>query len=79
MTDDTHEPPMEIPASALSADALHGLIREFIITEAMGSDPGEDSMDDSIAKVKKLLKEGKGKILYDPSSSTCQLVMLGRN
>lgn len=79
MTDDTREPPMEIPPNALSSDALHGLIREFIITEAMGSDPGEGSMDESIAKVKKLLKEGKGKILFDPSTSTCQLVMLGRS
>lgn len=69
------EAPVEIPASALSADALNGLIREFIITEAMGSEPSDESMDGSIAKVKSMLACGKAKILFDPETSATHLAI----
>lgn len=68
------EPPVEVAPSALSSDALEGLIREFLLTQGMGSEPGENSdLDASIAKVKQLLAQGRGKILFDPTSSSCSL------
>lgn len=67
------ESPVEIPVSALSDDALTGLVREYLITEAMGSEPSAESLDSSVQKVKALLAKGRGKILFDPETSTTHL------
>lgn len=67
------ESPVEIPLTALSEDALTGLIREYIITEAMGDEPSHDSLASSVQKVKALLAKGRGKILFDPETSTTHL------
>lgn len=70
---DHPESPVEIPAQALSDDALTGLVREFLITEAMGSEPSDDSLATAVQKVKAMLAKGRGKILFDPETSTTHL------
>jgi uncharacterized protein YheU (UPF0270 family) len=67
--------PIEIPYTALSAEALLGLVEEFVTRD--GTDYGlrERSLDERVRDVMRQIERGDVKILFDPDSGTANLVV----
>ena len=67
-------PPIEIPASALSPDALKNLIDSFILRE--GTDYGAQELqhETKVLKVQKQLETGRIKIAYDPNTESVTIL-----
>jgi uncharacterized protein len=65
---------MEIPYTELSADALRGVIEEFVSREGTDYGAAEYSFDEKIEQVKRQLKSGEIKLFFDAESETCNLV-----
>lgn len=67
--------PTEVPHTALSPDALRGLIEEFVTRD--GTDYGlhEKSLDERVADVLRQLERGDVRILFDPDSGTANLAV----
>jgi uncharacterized protein YheU (UPF0270 family) len=65
---------IEIPYTALSDAALHGVIAEFVTRP--GTDYGlvEKTLEEKIADVRHLLARGEAKIVYDPATETADIV-----
>jgi hypothetical protein len=66
---------VEVPYSALSEDALAGILEEFV-TRA-GTDYGtvERTLPEKIADVRRQLVRGEAKIVYDPTTATANIVV----
>jgi uncharacterized protein YheU (UPF0270 family) len=67
-------PPVEIPHSELSPDALKGVIESFILRE--GTDYGERdvSHEAKVTQVLRQLERGEAKILFDPVTESVDIV-----
>lgn len=67
-------PPVEVPATALSPDALSGIIDEFILRE--GTDYGATELDHEakVKRVRKQLEKGDVKIVFDPNLESVSLL-----
>ncbi|MDD9890193.1 MAG: YheU family protein [Gammaproteobacteria bacterium] len=65
---------MEIPYTELSAEALTGVIEEFISREGTEYGAREYSMDEKIEQVMRQLAAGEVKIFFDDESQSCNLV-----
>ena len=63
-----------IPYEELSAEALRGLIEEFVSRQ--GTDYGltEKTMDEKVADVMRQLRTGEAVISYDPRAETTNIV-----
>jgi uncharacterized protein YheU (UPF0270 family) len=77
-TGDEHAPEegvIRVPYDRLSADALDGIIEEFISRE--GTDYGDYnySFDDKKEQVHAQIRRGLVVILFDPVGETCQLAL----
>jgi uncharacterized protein YheU (UPF0270 family) len=70
--------PVVIPHAALSADALLGVIENFILRE--GTDYGRRDVDhdEKIAQVRRQLERGEARILFDPLDSSVKIVAAER-
>ena len=68
--------PIKIPYQQLSADALAGLIEEFVGREGTDYGEYEYSLNDKVEQVKRLLSTGKAVILYDPVLESTTLMMM---
>jgi hypothetical protein len=68
-------PPLEVPHTELSADALHGVIESFVLRE--GTDYGARDVphETKIAQVLRQLERGEAKILFDPVTETIDIVV----
>ena len=65
---------MQIPYTALSADALRGVIEEFISREGTDYGDQEFSLEDKIRQVRAQLESGEVVLTFDEESETCNLV-----
>ena len=77
-TGDEHAPEegvIRVPYDRLSADALDGIIEEFISRE--GTDYGDYnySFDDKKEQVREQIRRGLVVILFDSVGETCQLAL----
>lgn len=68
-------PPLEVPYTELSAEALHGVIESFVLRE--GTDYGAHDVphETKIAQVLRQLERGEAKILFDPVTETIDIVV----
>jgi uncharacterized protein len=72
---DTPEmPPIAIPKEALSADALRGVIDNFVMREGTDYGTAEVSYESKIERVMKQMEKGDIKIVFDPNSETVTLM-----
>jgi uncharacterized protein YheU (UPF0270 family) len=71
--DEEEVEPVEIPVEQLSADALRGVIDDFVLRE--GTDYGlvEVSLERKREQVLAQLKSGKARVLFDPRTETCTI------
>jgi len=68
-------PPMEIPFEALSPEAQHGVIDNFIQREGTDYGQGDVSYDSKIQQVRKQIETGKVRIVYEPDTGTVTLLL----
>jgi len=76
--DDARREPIEVPLDALSAEALRGLIEEFVTRG--GTDYGlrERSLEEKARDVRRRLEHGEARIVFDPASGTANIVVARR-
>ncbi|HKP55124.1 MAG TPA: YheU family protein [Polyangiales bacterium] len=65
--------PVEVPASALSPQALRGLVEEFITREGTDYGVREHTFDEKRDSVLRLIAAGEVLIFFDPASETTTL------
>ncbi len=68
---------MRIPPDQLSAQALDGIIEEFITREGTDYGVREVSLEEKIRQIKAQIDRGEVIILYDSDSQSCNLVPSG--
>lgn len=68
-------PPVEVPWSELSADALRGVVEAFVLRE--GTDYGERDVpfESKVRQVLVQLERGEAKIQFDPVTESVDIVM----
>jgi uncharacterized protein len=72
---DSPLPPIVVPHSELSADALNGVIESFVLRE--GTDYGERdvSFETKVMQVKRQLERREAEIVFDPDSESIDIVI----
>ncbi len=66
---------IRVPYDRLSADALNGIIEEFISREGTDYGDYDYSFDDKKGQVHAQIRRGQVVILFDPVGETCQLAL----
>lgn len=66
--------PVEVPHTALTAEALRGLVAEFVTRDGTDYGVRERTLDEKIRDVMRQLERGEVKIVFDPASRTANLV-----
>jgi uncharacterized protein len=64
-----------VPAERLSPQALNGLIEEFATRNGTDYGHREASLAEKCAAIRKQLASGRAKIICDPMSQTCNIVL----
>ena len=67
----------DIPWESLSAEALRGIIEEFVTREGTEYGAQEVSLEDKISQVLKHLQAGKARITYDDVTHSCSIEIAG--
>ncbi|MBY0316004.1 MAG: YheU family protein [Bdellovibrionales bacterium] len=67
-------PPIEVPPSALSEEALHGIISNFILREGTDYGSVEVSLETKIKQVERQIQKGEIIIAFDPNTETVTLL-----
>lgn len=69
-----HDAPIIVPPGRLSADALQGLIEEFVTREGTDYGHEEHSFAQKCQQVRRQLDRGEVVIAFDPESESTNLV-----
>lgn len=74
-TDEEEQPPVAIPHTELSAEALRGVIESFVLRE--GTEYGERDflLEEKLSHVLVQLERGEAQIMFDPISSSVHIVV----
>lgn len=67
--------PVEVPVEALSADALDGIIDNFILREGTDYGAQEVSYATRVEQVRRKLERGEVKIVFDPNTESVTLLV----
>ena len=77
MTDDqsTPLPPIVVPYTELSADALNGVIESFVLRE--GTEYGEHDvpLETKVLQVRRQLERREAEIVFDPNTESIDIVL----
>lgn len=68
------EEPIAIAPSELSAAALEGVIKAFVLREGTDYGEREFTLEQKIAHVRAQLQAGEAQILFDPNSASVDIV-----
>jgi len=74
-SDEERQPPIVVPHTDLSPDALRGVIESFVLRE--GTDYGERDVDfeTKVAQVRRQLDRREAEIVFDPVSESIGIVV----
>jgi uncharacterized protein YheU (UPF0270 family) len=74
-SDEERQPPIVVPHTDLSADALRGVIESFVLRE--GTDYGERDVEfeTKVAQVRRQLDRREAEIVFDPQSESIGIVV----
>lgn len=75
MADDDAKP-VEVPYDQLSADALRGLIEEFVTRDGTDYGTKERTLESKMSEVRRLLERGEARVVFDPGSGTANIVVV---
>ncbi len=72
---DGRPPPVEVPHTELSAEALSGVVESFVLRE--GTDYGETDVphERKVAQVMRQLERGEARIMFDPYDASVTIVV----
>jgi len=70
--------PVAVPHAELSANALVGVIKAFVLREGTDYGEREFTLDQKIAQVRAQLESGDARILFDPYSASVDIVKTPR-
>jgi uncharacterized protein YheU (UPF0270 family) len=70
--------PVEIPHTALSADALRGVIESFVLREGTEYGEREVPLERKVADVLRQLERGEAQIIFDPNTESVDIVVKTR-
>ncbi len=70
--------PIAVPHAELSADALVGVIKAFVLREGTDYGEREFTLEQKIAAVQAQLESGDAQILFDPDSASVDIVKTPR-
>lgn len=65
---------IEIPWRELSAEALRGVIEEFVTREGTEYGLADVALDTKVAQVRRQLERGEVRLFFDPDAASCQLL-----
>ena len=68
---------MIIPHTAISSDALHGVVEEFVSREGTDYGSVEYSFESKVRDVMRQLADGRACLVFDPETETCDIVIKG--
>ena len=77
-SDERREPPIEIPHSELSADALRGVVEAFVLREGTEYGDRDVPLERKVADVLRQLDRGEARIVFDPNSESVDIVVKRR-
>jgi uncharacterized protein YheU (UPF0270 family) len=66
--------PMIIPQSAISSEALEGIIKEFVLREGTEYGATEVSLETKVKQVQRQLERGDVVIVFDEATESVDLV-----
>jgi uncharacterized protein len=66
--------PVTVPPAELSADALVGVIKSFVLREGTDYGEREFTLEQKIAHVRAQLESGEAEILFDPESASIDII-----
>ena len=72
--DEKQQPPIEIPLTSISIDALTGMIDAFILREGTDYGINEVPHESKVKQVTRQLQQGDVRIVFDPSTETATLI-----
>jgi uncharacterized protein len=73
--DQPPEEPIEVSHTALSPEALLGLVESFVLREGTDYGAREYTHEQKVAQVMGLLENGEARILFDPETESVTLLM----
>jgi uncharacterized protein YheU (UPF0270 family) len=68
-------PPVEIPHTELSADALRAVIESFVLREGTEYGERDVSLERKVADVLRQLERREAQIVFDPNTETVDIVV----
>ena len=71
----SEEDTTEVPASALSPEALRALIEEFVTRDGTDYGARERSLAEKVEDLRRQLERGEARIVFDPESETVNIVV----
>jgi uncharacterized protein YheU (UPF0270 family) len=74
MTPDNAPEAVFVPHTDLSADALRGVVESFVLREGTDYGMHEFTLEQKVAHVTRQLQRGEARILFDPITSTVDIV-----
>ena len=72
---ESEESDVEIPIGALSADALAGVIDDYVLREGTEYGAVDVSLEAKRAQVLAQLRSGHAIVIFDPSTETCTIAL----
>jgi uncharacterized protein YheU (UPF0270 family) len=75
--DDAADPelePVEVPYTALSPEALRGLVEEFVTRDGTDYGVRERTVEEKVRDVMRQIERGEVKIMFDPASRSANLI-----
>ena len=66
--------PVEIPYTALSAEALRGVVESFVLREGTEYGPRDFGLEEKVAQVMALLVRSKARVMFDTATETVTIV-----
>jgi uncharacterized protein YheU (UPF0270 family) len=72
-TEDAEESPVEIPLDQLSAEALLGVIDDFVLREGTDYGTGEATLTQKREQIMRQLQSGRARLVFDERTETCTI------
>lgn len=73
--DQERPPPVPVPHMELSEDALRGVVESFVLREGTDYGVHDVSHEQKVAQVLRQLERGEAQIMFDPVTSTVDIVV----
>ena len=74
--DEEDQPPVAVPHTELSPEALRGVIESFVLREGTEYGEREFTLEEKFSHVMRQLERGEAQIMFDPNSQSVSVVLV---